>query len=172
MLTAFLTTTHHPHQKPWHTTHTNNEYHRPNASLMYERASEPPCPLGILTSADLQWKQSASPTRRRRTFFGNSYTAPTPNLQTLQLLGLSVSKAYSTLLCNATCMFQLHPTAPAFDLYTLSSLWKILTIPRKYVASSKVKRTTNTRSSKNRRTANLIKNFHCCSSHSTRDANV
>ncbi len=130
MLKAFLTTTHHPHQKPWHTTHTNNEYHRPNASLMHKRASQPPCPLGILASADLQWKQSASPTRR--TFFGNSYTAPTPSLHTLQLLGLSISKAYSTLLCNATCMFQLHttPTAPAFDLYKLSSLWKIRTIPR------------------------------------------
>ena len=27
MLQAFLTTTHHPHQKPWRTTHSNNKYH-------------------------------------------------------------------------------------------------------------------------------------------------
>jgi hypothetical protein len=39
MLQSFLTTTHHPRQKPWRTSHTNNKYHRPNANLMYERAS-------------------------------------------------------------------------------------------------------------------------------------
>ena len=78
MFQAFLTTTHHPRQKPWRTNHTNQKYHRPNANLMYERASQPPCPLGILTSADILWTQSASPTRR--TFFGNSYTSPTPSI--------------------------------------------------------------------------------------------
>jgi len=87
---------------------------------MYECASQPPCPLGILTSVDIRWTQSASPTRR--TFFGNSYTAPTPSLHTLQLIGLSISKAYSSLLCNATNIFQLHPTAPAFDLYSFLTL--------------------------------------------------
>ena len=92
MLHAFLTTTHHPCQKPWRTTHTNYKYHRPNTNLIYERASQPPCPLGILISADIRWTQSASPTRR--TFFGNSYTAPTSSLySTLQLIGLSLSKA-------------------------------------------------------------------------------
>jgi hypothetical protein len=60
MLQAFLTTTHHPHQKPWHTTHTNYKYHWPNANLLYEPASQLPCPLGILSSADLRWAQSAS----------------------------------------------------------------------------------------------------------------
>ena len=34
----------------------------------------------------------------------------------------SISKAYSSLLCNATHMFQLHPTAPAFDLYSFLPL--------------------------------------------------
>jgi hypothetical protein len=121
MLQAFLTTTHHPRQKLWCTTHTNYKYHRPNANLMYERASQPPCPLGILTSTDLRWMQSASPTRQ--TFFGNdSYTAPTPSLHTLQLIGLSISKAFSSLLCNATRTFQLHPTAPTFDLYHFHTL--------------------------------------------------
>ena len=95
MLHAFLTTTHHPCQKPWRTTHTNYKYHRPNANLIYERASQPPCPLGILISADIRWTQSASPTRR--TFFGNSYTAPTSSLySTLQLIGLSLSNAYNS----------------------------------------------------------------------------
>jgi hypothetical protein len=69
MLQSFLTTTHHPHQKPWHTSHINNKNHQPNANLMYERTSQPPCPLGILTSADIRWTQSTSPTHR--SFFGN-----------------------------------------------------------------------------------------------------
>jgi hypothetical protein len=120
MLQAFLTTTHHPCQKPWCTTHTNTKYHCPNANLMYKRASQLPCTLGILISADLRWRQSASTTRQ--TFYGNSYTAPTPSLHTLQLLGLSISKAYSSLLCNATRTFQLHPTAPSLDLYSYLTL--------------------------------------------------
>jgi hypothetical protein len=36
MLQAFLTTTHHPHKKPWRTTHTNTKYHHTNANLMYK----------------------------------------------------------------------------------------------------------------------------------------
>ena len=64
--------------------------------------------------------QSASPTRR--TFFGNSYTAPTPSLHTLQLIGLSISKAYNSLLCLATRTIELHPTVPAFDLYSFLTL--------------------------------------------------
>jgi len=55
MLQAFLTTTHHPRQKPWRTTHTNYKYHQPNANLMYRCASQPPRPLEILPSADLRW---------------------------------------------------------------------------------------------------------------------
>jgi hypothetical protein len=120
MLQAFLTTTHHPHQKPWRTTHTNNKYHRPNANLMYKCTSQPPCPLGITTSADLRWSQSASPTRR--TFFGNSYTAPTPSLHTLQLLGLNISKAYSSLICNDTHTFQLHGMVQAWVAHFVTPL--------------------------------------------------
>jgi hypothetical protein len=70
MLQAFLTTTHHPRLKLWHTTHTNTKYHHPNANLMYGQASQPPFPLGILTSANLRWSRSPSPTCK--TFFGNS----------------------------------------------------------------------------------------------------
>jgi len=116
MLQAFLTTTNHPPQKPWRTTHSNTKYHRPNANLMYSRASNPPCPLGILTSADIKWSESQSLTRR--SFFGHSYTAPTPSIHTMQLLGLSISKAYCSLLCLATSTFCLPPTAPTFDLYS------------------------------------------------------
>ena len=58
MLQAFLTPTHHPHQKPWHTTHAISKYHQPNTNLMYEHASKPPCSPGILTSADIRWTQS------------------------------------------------------------------------------------------------------------------
>ena len=120
MLQAFLTTTHHPCQKPWCTTHTNNKYHRRNANIMYKCASQPPCPFGIPTSADIRWSQSSLPTCR--SFFGNSYTVSTPSLHTLQLLGLSIPKAYSSLLCNPIRTFQLHPTAPAFDLYSFLTL--------------------------------------------------
>jgi hypothetical protein len=126
MLQAFLTTTHHLRfQKPWPTSQTNNKYHRPNANLMYKCASQQPCPFGILASAGLRWSQSTAPTRQ--TFFGNSYTAPTPSLHTLQHLGLSISKAYSSLLCNATRKRQLHPTAPTLNFIN-SSLWKIHTL--------------------------------------------
>jgi hypothetical protein len=44
------------------------------------------------------------------------------DIHTLQLIGLSISKAYSLLLCNATRTFQLHPTAPTFDLYSYLTL--------------------------------------------------
>jgi hypothetical protein len=120
MLQAFLTTTHHPPQKPWSTTHRNTQYQRSNANLMYKQASQPPCPLGILTSADIRWSHLASPTRR--TFFGHSYTALTPSLHTLQLLGLGISKKFSSLLCSATRTFCLPPTAPSFDLYSFLTL--------------------------------------------------
>ena len=120
MLQAFLTTTHHTPQKPWHTTHRNHKYLRPYANLMYKRASHPPCPLGILTSADINWSQSSSSTRR--IFFGNSYTAPTPSIHSLQQLGLTISKAFGSLLCSATRTFRLPATAPLFDLYSFLTL--------------------------------------------------
>ena len=116
MFQSFLTSTESRPQKPWFTTHRNNKFNRPYANLMYEHASKPPCTLGILTSADFFWKQSNSPTRR--TFYGNSYTAPTPSIHTIQQLGLAISKSYSSLLTNATRTFHRPPTAPQFDLYS------------------------------------------------------
>jgi hypothetical protein len=64
MFQSFLTSTESRPQEPWFTTHHNNKFNCPYANLMYERASKPPCTLGILTSADFFWKQSDSPTRR------------------------------------------------------------------------------------------------------------
>lgn len=46
---------------------------RPNAKIMFHRATTNRCPLGILKTADNIWKQ-----KKQRTFFGHSYTAPTP----------------------------------------------------------------------------------------------
>jgi hypothetical protein len=88
MLQSFLSTLRCPQQKDWHPD-------CPYATLMYERASTPPCSLGILTYADIQWSNSKSISRR--TFFGNSYTAPTPSLHTIQLMGLGITKAFSSL---------------------------------------------------------------------------
>jgi hypothetical protein len=92
MFQSFLTSTESRPQEPWFTTHRNNKFNRPYVNLMYERASKPPSTLGILTSADFFWKQSGSPTRR--TFYGNSYTAPTPSIHTIKQLGLAISKSY------------------------------------------------------------------------------
>ena len=79
MLQAFLTTTQHPPQNTFRSD-------RPNASTMLKWATTPPCPLGILTSADHNWKLSQSPTRRP--FFGHSHTTPTPSiLHRIQQLG-------------------------------------------------------------------------------------
>ena len=90
MFQSFLLSTESRPQEPWFTTHRLGKFNRPYANLMYEQASKPPCTLGILTSADFFWKQSDSPTRR--TFYGNSYTAPTPSIHTIQQLGLAISK--------------------------------------------------------------------------------
>jgi hypothetical protein len=116
MFQSFLTSTDSPPQEPWFTTHRLKKFNRPNANLMYKRASNPPNTLGILTSADFFWKQLQSPTRR--TFYGHSYTAPTPSIHTLQQLGLAVLKGFSSLLTNATRTFLEPPTAPRFDLYS------------------------------------------------------
>ena len=121
MVQSFLTSTDSHPQEPWFTTHRLKKFNRPYANLMYEQASKPPCTLGILTSADFFWKQSKSPTRR--TFYGSSYTAPTPSrIYTIQQPGLAVSKSYSSLLTNATRTFHRPPTAPHFSFCLYSFL--------------------------------------------------
>ncbi len=62
-----------------------------NAKIMFHKATNDPCPLGILKTADFIWKQ-----HKERTFFGHSYTAPTPSMYTIQQLGLGITKAYTS----------------------------------------------------------------------------
>jgi hypothetical protein len=69
----------------------------PNASIMAFKATTPPCPLGILHTADSIWKQNQS-----RPFYGYSYTAPTPSIHTIQQLGLGITKGLMTILRHAT----------------------------------------------------------------------
>jgi hypothetical protein len=69
---------------------------RPNAKLMFHKATTEPCPIGILRTADYHWKQN-----KQRKFFGFSYTAPTPTIHTIQQLGLGITKAYTTHIRNA-----------------------------------------------------------------------
>ena len=64
---------------------------RPNATLMYSKATSHPIPLGILHTANAIWSRTAD----KRRFFGYSYTAPTPMEHTLQQLGLGVTKAFA-----------------------------------------------------------------------------
>jgi hypothetical protein len=108
---AFLTTTQHPPQNTFRSD-------RPNASTMLKWATTPPCPcpLGILTSADQNWKLSRSPTRRP--FFGHSHTAPTPSIHTIQQLGLTMTHAFSNLIRNGIRTFVHPPTAPNFDFHS------------------------------------------------------
>ncbi len=69
---------------------------RPNATIMYNRATTHPAPTAILHAADSFW--SLHKTRR---FFGHSHTAPTPQIQTIQNLGIGITKAFSLHLRNS-----------------------------------------------------------------------
>ncbi len=70
---------------------------RRNASIMCVKATTPPCPIGILRTADTIWK-----TTKQRPFFGYSHTSPTPSIFTIQKLGLGITKAFATRIRNAT----------------------------------------------------------------------
>jgi hypothetical protein len=78
---------------------------RPNAIEMHRRITSFPSPTGILPHADHSWKS-----QRLRTFYGNSFTAPTPSLSTLQQLGLCVSKSFASHVRYASTKFCDHPT--------------------------------------------------------------
>ena len=71
---------------------------------MAYKATHSPCPTGILNTADTIWKHNKS-----RTFFGYSYTAPTPSIHTIQQLGLGITKGFSILLRNAIRISTPHP---------------------------------------------------------------
>jgi len=70
---------------------------RPNARIMFAKSTNLPSPIGILRTADCLWKQN-----KQRSFFGHSYTAPTPSIFTIQQLGLGITKAFTTHIRNAT----------------------------------------------------------------------
>jgi hypothetical protein len=100
MFQSFLTSTESRPQEPWFTTHCNNKFNHPYANLMYERASKPPCTLGILTSADFFWKQSGSPTRGTSTI---THTLRQHQVSTpFNNLASPFQKDRSSLLTNAT----------------------------------------------------------------------
>ena len=63
---------------------------RPNASRMYRRITNHPCPRGIVPLASTQWKRKRQP---GQLFYGHTYTAPTPKEYLLQKLGLVISNA-------------------------------------------------------------------------------
>ena len=69
----------------------------PNARTMHHRSTNHPSPTGILLAADAFWR--LHPTRQ---FYGFSHTAPTPQIHTIQQLGLAITKAFSVHLRNAT----------------------------------------------------------------------
>ena len=86
---------------------------------------EPPlllAPSAFLHRPTLIGRHLLHPPAEPSSAIGNSYTAPTPSLHTIQLLGLGISKAFSSLLCSATRTFSLPPTAPTFDLYSFLTL--------------------------------------------------
>ena len=68
----------------------------PHAKTMYELAMSPPCPTNIVTTACIYWQQN-----KTRTFFGRSYTAPTPKEYLIGELGLGITKALSLHLRNS-----------------------------------------------------------------------
>ena len=84
--------------------HINFPASRPNAKLMYTRASSFPCPLGVVPTATAHWKR-----RGTRRFFGGSYTAPTPKEYILQKLGLAITKAFAMHLRNTSRKFGARP---------------------------------------------------------------
>jgi len=52
--------------------------------------------IGVIITASVAWKRNKS-----RTFFGHSYTAPTPRELFLQQFGLHTTKALAVLLQNS-----------------------------------------------------------------------
>lgn len=91
ILQNFLTTT------TSSTTQTPFQPNRPNAQIMYTRATSYPAPTAILHAADTHWKLN-----KTRRYYGYSHTSPTPQLHTIQQLGLGITKAFSLHIRNST----------------------------------------------------------------------
>ena len=78
---------------------------RPHANTMYHRSTSHPAPTAILLAADSYWK--AHKTRR---YFGFSHSAPTPQIHTIQSLGLGITKAFSLHIRNSIHRSTSHRT--------------------------------------------------------------
>ncbi len=63
---------------------------KPNATSMYHKITHFPSPKGILKLANHNWKLTQT-----RGFYGHSYSAPTPMINTLQQIGLTITKAFA-----------------------------------------------------------------------------
>ena len=63
---------------------------KPNTTLMYYKITHFPIPKGILKLANHNWKLTQT-----QRFYGHSYSAPTPTINTLQQLGLTITKAFA-----------------------------------------------------------------------------
>jgi hypothetical protein len=61
-----------------------------NTTLMYQKNTHFQIPKGILKLADHNWKLTQT-----RRFYGHSYSAPTPMINTLQQFGLTITKAFT-----------------------------------------------------------------------------
>ena len=72
---------------------------------MHRRIMSFPSPTLILPHADHSWSS-----KRHRSFYGNSFTAPTPSISTLQQLGLCISKSFASHVWYASTKFCDHPT--------------------------------------------------------------
>ena len=80
-----------------HRTNYTFQQNRQHAAAMLRRATSSPSPIGILRTANANWNRN-----KLRTFYGHSYTAPTPSIYTIHQLGLGITKAYSVHIRNAT----------------------------------------------------------------------
>lgn len=81
---------------------------RPHANTMYHRSTSHPAPITILLAVDSYLK--AHKTRR---YFGFSHTAPTPQIHTIQSLGLGITKTFSLhIIRNSTHQSTSHRTTP------------------------------------------------------------
>ena len=70
---------------------------RPYAQIMHDRSTTMPCPLGVVTTACVNWKRN-----KDRMFYGHSHTMPTPKEFTLGKMGLGIVKGYAMHLRNCT----------------------------------------------------------------------
>ena len=70
---------------------------RPYAQIMHDRSTTTPCPLGVITTACVNWKRN-----KDRLFYGHSHTMPTPKEFTLGKMGLGMVKGFAMHLRNCT----------------------------------------------------------------------